>query len=245
MVLLSQQVSQEPVGGSSFGGSFKENRAFSGYMYRAPGGAVEKDTSAATKKTAKAHYAIAGRPEAKEGRFASAFAESSARLDAPVTSMRDRIAGSSSTTATGAAQGFLQYEWEETFKRRHDFVIPTSRTAYKPLWDFDSGEKGPSIEGVEYNPQWYPHPSLQRGKLLLSVPRAIAYGVDPLKYKVNEDPFWHANNHRFRDVAEQPESKPILHEASRRWDDEEAWQNPRNHAALKITHTEDNPLRKY
>ena len=82
-----------------------------------------------------------------------------------------------------------------------------------------------------------PHPSLQRGQLLLSMPRALAYGVDPARYKTNACPFWDAPYHRFAEVAAMPESAPRTPDRAKRWFSDEAWEDPRNHTAYKVTHT--------
>jgi len=245
MVLLSTQQTQCPVGGSSFAGTFKNNCAFSSMIYKPPasaeGGSRRRESSqpAPEMKSAMAQTLYDNAAElAKDpnpDRFASAYQESMDKLATRGGSMKERLSTSKSTPSLG--RDMLQFPWQDTF-RRPDFLIPgNGKTSYKPLWDFNKGNITRSIEGVDGSKKWYPHPSLQRGQLLLSMPRALAYGVDPARYKTNACPFWDAPYHRFAEVAAMPESAPRTPDRAKRWFSDEAWDDPTKHAAYKVTHT--------
>lgn len=85
------------------------------------------------------------------------------------------------------------------------------------------------------NTRWCPHPCLLRGNLKLCQPRALDWGINP-DLPIRRCPFYDGEPHRFGKVASHPETRPRTPPRGQRWRDEEAWNNPATHGALKVTH---------
>lgn len=86
------------------------------------------------------------------------------------------------------------------------------------------------------NARYYPSPACLRGNLKLSRQRAADLGVDPLKDVGSKCPFWEGESHRFKGAAALAEARPRTPTKSLRWRNEESWNDPGNHPALKVTH---------
>jgi len=71
----------------------------------------------------------------------------------------------------------------------------------------------------------------------LSKPAALLQGVDPAKHKTHADVHFEAPKHRFEAVKSLPGGEPLLPTKSLKWSSDLAWNDPANHASIKVTQT--------
>mmetsp|Transcript_81361 Transcript_81361/g.143591 ORF Transcript_81361/g.143591 Transcript_81361/m.143591 type:complete len:236 (+) Transcript_81361:67-774(+) len=233
MVIVSDMDERKPPGGSSFGGHYKKT-AFATYVFPR-GKQLDRDGTQRLDHQEQREVAQLVDPQVCQSAaihftYSDAFQQKN-RLAKAVSEKRGttmkKIGGSASSPALGASM-------EEAMEVEEE--------------DLPEQEEGPSQEPVSVgemtefqaslamNARWYPHPSLGRGTLKLTGPAALAFGVDPLKDTGHQCPFYEGKKHRFKDVQSLPEARPRTPPKSLRWKYDEHWNDPANHASLKITH---------
>lgn len=242
MVKLSELDELKPVGGSSFGGHFAKE-AFAAYIFprgkhlerdgtqklqRREGREINRMEDPYVMQTADVAYTM-GADLQKPCRLRRAVAEQRAK---PPSNSRLKLSESMpeigiprETQHQEIRHGDSHAEYSE-----HDLARPSSASdAEIPVDAFTAA--------LMMNSRWYPHPCLNRGTLKLTGPAALAFGVDPLKDVEKRCPFYDAPKHRFKDVQSLPEARLRTPDRARRWLTDDAWNNPANHAAMKVTLT--------
>lgn len=218
MVLQSVQNAKAPPGGSHHAHTYMTH-AFEGFVY--PGSDTTRGPGAS--------LAAADIPDSH---FRKIFNEASVRIANKPPTIEERLMGrSGSAPSLGAAGKILQHEWLDA--SRGTFV----NKAF-PVASYTKKAPPPDTKKELDVParQWYPHPSLRRGEIGMTMPAVLANGVDPQKDKLRLCPFWQADRNRLGRVQKMPEARPRTPPRSKRWFSEDAWNDISNHPHLKVTH---------
>lgn len=218
MVNQSVQNAKAPPGGSHHGHTYMTH-AFEGFVY--PGSDVTRGPSAS-------HTAV----ELPDSHFRKIFKEASDKIASKPPTIEERLMGrSGSAPSLGAAGRLLQHEWLDASRGTYvNKAFPVATLLRK-------GAPPPKKEELDVPArQWYPHPSLRRGEISISMPAVLANGVDPAKNKTRICPFYQAERNRLATAQKMPESRPRTPPRAKRWFNEDAWNDSSNHPHLKVTH---------
>lgn len=216
MVLMSVQNAKAPPGGSHHGHTYMTH-AFEGFVY--PGSDTTRGPAT-------------GSVELPGTAFKKIFNEASKRIANKPPTIEERLMGrTNSAPSLGAAGRMLQHEWLDASRATYVNLNMNVETILNK-----GPPPGPQKDLNVPDRQWYPHPSLRRGEIGMTMPAVLANGVDPQKDKIRLCPFWQADRNRLGRVQRMPEARPRTPPRSKRWFSEDAWNDPSNHAPLKVTH---------
>lgn len=244
MVISSIFTEQKPAGGSSFAGNFSKT-AFAAYVFP-QGRQLQRDgTQRVEHKDERqitglvnpelcqsAHMAYSVSSRFQKERLLSNYAqhaEGGVKLATFVTKKPAKRVMSSPTLPTQPQEPAEEAEMPIDQAE----VAEAEAAGDEETMTMEFSEE---MAAKAMNGRWYPHPSLTRGTLKLSRPKALAYGVDPGKDHGHECPFFEGNKHRFKDVQSLPEAQLRESLRSLKWKSDENWNNQGLHASLKITH---------
>lgn len=236
MVISSIFTEQKPAGGSSFGGNFSKT-AFAAYVFP-QGRQLQRDGTQRVEH--KDQRQITGLVNPELCQSAHMAYSTSSRFQ------RERLLTNYAQHAEGGVK-LATFVTKKPAKRV--MSSPTLPQPQEPEVEMPVTDEAADLEGDEeamefteemaaraMNGRYYPHPSLTRGTLKLSRPKALAYGVDPAKDTGHACPFFEGNKHRFKDVQSLPEAQLRESMRSLKWKSDENWNNQDMHASLKITH---------
>mmetsp|Transcript_97344 Transcript_97344/g.172349 ORF Transcript_97344/g.172349 Transcript_97344/m.172349 type:complete len:235 (-) Transcript_97344:70-774(-) len=226
MVLTSDYNERAPPGGSKMAGQFEKGTAFAAYVYPKPGGRRMERHELSSQH-------LHGHAMHRSSVFFTMAKEVSkpSRLRAQVDELRKQPMRKS---LSQPAMATMEAKDQPADGAASSAALPAS--AATP--DFSD------IPADGLN-RWYPHPATMRGTLKLSKPAALLWGVDPKKDQGHKCPFWEAEEHRFAKVAGLPEARPRTPTRAKRWSSDAEWDNPNNHATLKVNHSLPRPARQH
>mmetsp|Transcript_67589 Transcript_67589/g.209087 ORF Transcript_67589/g.209087 Transcript_67589/m.209087 type:complete len:271 (+) Transcript_67589:72-884(+) len=264
MVITSELNKKKPPGGSSFAGHFSDS-AFAASVF--PGGDATGKTAFKTRLERREHQEFTAPPGAmtsasveytqyrepgRPSRLRRAYDEHARLAQSPTSSLRLKPSASSPVV------GMTQEGWEthagsvrfgsrsagpgasaSTGRSSSQASLPAVSSA--SMAAADTCADAQTAVSLKINTRWYPHTCANRGSLKLTQPKAMLMGVDPIKDKGHECPFWEADRHRFAAVSTLPGARPKTPPKSLRWRKEEAWNNPQNHFTMKVTQTMRSP----
>lgn len=253
---------EKPPGGSGFGGFFDKD-AFSGSIYPKPGARkVERSEFQATTVDDTIQHMVSsigftrqhedsvpvGAYDIRPSRLRRNYDLQAGRLGKMSRMEKMKSMSAGALSAPGAASDMaLQMIEEEKIKEikriretrpgseEYEEILRKKKLYAQDRKAREEEQHGDLAKKMNLN-TWYPHPVHLRGTLKLSQPAALAQGIDPLKDKGHECPFWDAPKHRFAAVAAMPEARPRTPLKSIKWKSDLDWQNPLNHSSIKITH---------
>lgn len=192
--------------------------AFEGFVY--PGGG-DPSRGAAT-------FAA----DVPDSKFKSCFQEAADRIANRAPSLEEKFMKSSASAPSmpWSAKEMLQPTWLDASRGTYVNRAFSAATILKK-------DAPPAVRKDDFSDErkWYPHPSLRRGEIGMTLPAVLANGVDPQKDVKRTCPFYQADHNRLKRMQKMPEAKPRTPPRSKRWFDEEAWNDPANHAHLKVT----------
>jgi hypothetical protein len=256
MVITSELNEKRPTGGSGFFGNFK-NAAFAAYVFpqsKDPSlpaldqnpafkRRVQREEQRALFQTSSPGVLHAGhltfamaREQKQPSRLRSNCEKEAQKLrssaSSPVVGTAAEAPGSPDTGEYAASSaGF------DAAARASSSSFASPKQGQSPQPTGMEGADEQTLASLTMNTRWYPHASTTRGKLELSAPKKLHYGVDPGKDVTHQCPYWEAEKHRFKTVTALPERRAVTPTKSLRWRSAEHWDNPDNHAALKVTQT--------
>mmetsp|Transcript_125689 Transcript_125689/g.367195 ORF Transcript_125689/g.367195 Transcript_125689/m.367195 type:complete len:264 (+) Transcript_125689:148-939(+) len=253
MVISSQLNEKKPPGGSSFAGQFN-NAAFAAYVY--PEGEQGGKGAFKTRLQKREHRELTVPPgtmhdaSVEYTQFREPGRPSRLRAAYDEHARQGRAASgerSLKPSASSPAVGMTQEGWElRAGSMRMGMARRTapaasmqnlSTVSHANLASSEAASDAQTAASMMMNTRWYPHPSVNRGSLKLTQPKALLMGVDPLLDTGHKCPFWEAESHRFATVTKLPDARPRTPTKSLRWRSLEAWENPQNHFTMKVTQT--------
>eukprot|EP00913_Durusdinium_trenchii_P007668 g7204.t2 len=233
MVIASVFTEQKPPGGSSFGGNFSKT-AFAAYVFP-KGRQLQRDGTQRVEH--REQRQITGLVDPNLCQSAHMAYSMSRRFPT------ERLLSNYAQHAEGGVK-LATFVTKKPSKRVMStpvlppVEVPPEEEEVPPEVEEEAEEMELTEEmaAKAMNGKYYPHPSLMRGTLKLSRPKALAYGVDPGKDHGHECPFFEGAKHRFKDVQSLPEAQLRESTRSLKWKSDENWNNQSMHASLKITH---------
>lgn len=230
MPQVAREREQRPPGGSSYAGTFHKD-AFASHIYPK----VKGIFPLADRRTERAEHKFFTHEHPKM--FASNLAFGTQREPFAPSRLRKAVDTEAHRKATAPPTLY-----EKALMAKSSSVPDLSGSVEPQSFPIDFSPTPPapsqaaSSKGGDMAPttRWYPHPTLLRGELKICERRAFDWGYDS-DLPGYRCPFWEAEVHRFGKVASHPEARPRTPTKSLRWREEDAWSNPANHTALKVT----------
>jgi hypothetical protein len=256
MVITSELNEKRPTGGSGFFGNFT-NAAFAAYVFphskdptvpaldqnpafkrrvqRQEQRALFQTSSPSVLHAGHLTFAMA-REQKNPSRLRTTWEKEAQKLQSsassPVVGAAAEAPGSPGTGEYAASSAGFDAAARASSS---SFASPQEGRSPQPTGMEGADEQ--TLASLTMNTRWYPHASATHGTLQLTGPKKLHYGVDPGKDVCHQCPYWEAEKHRFKSVTALPERRVGTPTKSLRWRSSEHWNNPDNHAPLKVQHT--------
>eukprot|EP00435_Cladocopium_sp_Y103_P066944 s861_g29.t1 len=228
---------QKPAGGSSFGGNFSKT-AFAAYVFP-QGRQLQRDGTQRVEHKDQRQITGLVNPELCQSAHMAYSASSRFQRERLLTNYAQHAEGGVKLATFVTKKPAKRVMSSPTLPQPQEPVeveMPVTDEAADLEGDEEAMEFTEEMAARAMNGRYYPHPSLTRGTLKLSRPKALAYGVDPAKDTGHACPFFEGTKHRFKDVQSLPEAQLRESMRSLKWKSDENWNNQDMHASLKITH---------
>eukprot|EP00438_Fugacium_kawagutii_P020243 Skav232480 [mRNA] locus=scaffold2877:243266:249385:+ [translate_table: standard] len=242
MVITSIFREQKPAGGSSFAGNFSKT-AFAAYVFP-QGRQLQRDGTQRVEHRDERQITGLVNPELCQSAHKAYASSSRFQKERLLTNYGQHAEGGVKLATFVTKKPAKRVMSSPSFPTQTQESQEPQEPAEEEMPEMQDAE---DLEGEEMdltediaaramNCRYYPHPSLTRGTLKLSRPKALAYGVDPAKDTGCEDPFFDGPKHRFKDVQSLPEAQLRESQRSLKWKSEDNWNNTDMHFSLKVTH---------